>query len=286
MLLQAVILGLLIGSIYAMMGGGLTIIFGVMKVINFAHGEFMMIAMYLTYLFFTFLNLDPFISIIFTAPALFLFGILINKAFVQYVGKVSPEATLLLTVGLSFVLINLSQFIFGSDYLWVTTKYNSKNIELANCFISFPGLIVLIIALSLIGALIVFTKYSKIGYEMRASMQDRKGALLIGIDVDRVSNLTFGIGSAMAGISGSLFVHFINLFPAVGSHVTVKSFVIVVFGGMGSIGGALLGGLLLGVVESIWSVYFFPGYREAISFFALVVIFLIRPTGLFGRYGL
>ena len=286
MFLQALILGLIMGSIYAVMGSGLSLIFGVMKIINFAHGEFMMIAMYITYLLFKSLNIDPFISIFLTVPFLFILGVIINKTLVQTVAKISADATLLLTLGLSFVLINISTFIFGPDYLWVRTAYSSRNIRLFSLLISYPGAIISIVAFIIIGGLFLFMKYSKIGYEIRASMQNRKGALLMGIDVDRVSTLSFGLGTAMAGAAGSLLVHYTNIYPAVGATVTLKSFVIVVFGGMGSIGGALFGGLILGIVESLWSVYFFPGYREAISFIALVVIFLVRPTGLFGKYGL
>jgi branched-chain amino acid transport system permease protein len=286
MLLQAIIIGLVMGSIYAIMGSGLTIIFGVMRIINFAHGEFMMIAMYITYLLFKYLHLDPFLSIFLTVPFLFILGVAMNNTFIARVAKVSADATLLMTLGISFALINIAQYIFGSDYLWVNTGYSSKNIPIFSVLISYSGAIISIIAFAVIGILFCFMKYSKIGYEIRASMQDRKGALLVGINVDRVSTLSFGLGAAMAGVAGSLLVHYINLFPAVGVMMTLKSFVIVVFGGMGSIGGALFGGLILGIVESLWGVYFFPGYREAISFLALVVIFLIRPLGLFGKYGL
>lgn len=273
------------GSIYAIMASGLTLIFGVMEVINFAHGDFMMIAMYITYCLFTFLKIDPFVSILFTTPIMFLLGVIVYKYFVKPISIISADATLLLTLGLSLVLVNISTFIFGTNYLWVKTSYCAKSIHLSNIIVSYSGGIASLVAICIIGFLFFFIKYSKTGYEIRASMQDRKGAQLVGINVDRVCAITFGLGTAMAGAAGSLVVHSMNLFPSVGMSFTLKSFVIVVFGGMGSIGGALLGGLILGVVESLWSVYYLPGYREAVSFLALVIIFLIRPSGLFGKYG-
>jgi len=183
MLLQAIIVGLVMGSIYAIMGSGLTIIFGVMRIINFAHGEFMMIAMYLTYLLFRYLHLDPFVSIFLTVPSLFILGVAINNTFIARVAKISADATLLMTLGISFALINIAQYIFGSDYLWVNTGYSSKNIPVFSLLISYSGAIISLIAFAVIGILFCFMKYSRIGYEIRASMQDRKGALLVGINV-------------------------------------------------------------------------------------------------------
>jgi branched-chain amino acid transport system permease protein len=282
-LLQALISGILIGGVYALMGIGLTIIFGVMRVINFAHGELLMLGMYATFYLFTLLHVDPFLSIIVTIPLMFLYGALLQKVFINRVLDALPQNQILLTIGLGLIMSNTVMLAFTSDYKILTTRYSSSSVTIAGISISSPLVISFVITAILTVSLYWFLLKTDTGQAIRATAQDREAAQLMGINVKRMSVIAFGIGSALAGTAGALIAPTYYIFPQVGSVFTLKAFVITVLGGMGSVIGAMLGGVLIGVAESIGGLYFGAGWKDVVVFVLFLLVLLFKPAGLMGK---
>jgi len=282
-LLQSAASGILIGGVYALVGIGLTIIFGVMRVINFAHGELLMIGMYLTWLIFSSLGIDPFVSIAITIPLMFVFGAIVQRTLIQRVLNALPQNQILLTIGLGLVLSNLAMLIFTSDYKIITTRYSSSTIHLAGLPLSVPLAISFLITSVITALLYLFLLKTDTGQAIRATAQDRDAAQLMGINVSWMSVLAFGIGTALAGTAGALVSPTYYIFPQVGSAFTLKAFVIVVLGGMGSVLGATLGGIIIGVTESLAAVYISSGMKEVFVYVLFLLVLLFKPSGLLGR---
>jgi branched-chain amino acid transport system permease protein len=280
---QALVSGILIGGVYALIGIGLTIIFGVMRVINFAHGDILMIGMYATYYVFTLLHIDPFLSIAITIPLMFLFGALLQKVFINRVLDALPQNQILLTIGLGLIMSNTMALAFTSDYKILTTSYSSSSVKLFGISISTPLVISFAITAVITAALYWFLLKTDTGQAIRATAQDREAARLMGINVGRMSIIAFGLGSALAGTAGALIAPTYYIFPQVGSVFTLKAFVITVLGGMGSVIGATLGGVLIGVAESIGGVYFGAGWKEVVVFVLFLLVLLFKPSGLLGK---
>jgi branched-chain amino acid transport system permease protein len=283
-MLQTVVSGLLTGGIYALIGIGLTIIFGVMRVVNFAHGALVMAAMYATYFLYTELRIDPFLSLLVVMPAMFVAGAAIQKAFIAPVLKAPERNQILLTEGISIVLINAALLAFTANYLTMTTSYAGASINLGGVSISLPQLAAFFIALLITGALYLFLMRSNPGRQIRATAQDAEAAQLLGINIRRVQSLTFGLGVAAAGAAGTLLMPiYYRVEPYAGSPFTLKAFVVVVLGGMGSVTGALIGGIVLGIAESLGAVYVSTGYKDVIGFVIFLLALTLKPSGLIGR---
>jgi len=279
---QALISGILIGGVYALIGIGLTIIFGVMRVINFAHGDLLMLGMYLTYFLFTLLHIDPFVSIIITIPLMFLFGGLLQKIIINRALNALPQNQILLTIGMGLVMSNSIMLAFTSDYKILSTTYSSSSVTLLGISISEPLAVSFVITLGITTALYWFLYRTDTGQAIRATAQDREAAQLMGINVKRMSIIAFGIGSALAATAGALISPTYYIYPQVGSIFTLKAFVITVLGGMGSIFGAILGGVLIGMTESIGGVYLGSGWKDVIVFILFLLVLLFKPSGLLG----
>src|SRR2546423_2462157 len=281
--LQALISGILIGGVYALIGIGLTMIFGVMRIINFAHGDILMVGMYVTFFLFTLLHVDPFVSILITGPLLFLFGAFLQKVVVNRVLGALPQNQILLTIGLGLIMSNTVMLAFTSDYKILTTKYSSSSVKLGGISISSPLVISFLITAVITVALYWFLLKTDTGQAIRPTAQDRAGARLMGINVARMSIIAFGLGAALAGTAGALISPTYYIFPQVGSIFTLKAFVIVVLGGMGSVIGATLGGVLIGIAESVGGVYFCAGWKEVVVFVLFLLVLLFKPSGLLGK---
>ncbi len=279
---QSLISGILIGGVYALIGIGLTIIFGVMRVINFAHGDILMIGMYLTYFLFTLFHIDPFVSIVITIPLMFLFGAFLQKVFINRALNALPQNQILLTIGIGLVMSNTVMLAFTSDYKILTTTYSSSSVEILGISVSEPLAVSFAITVAITAALYWFLYKTDMGQAIRATAQDREAAQLMGINVKRMSIIAFGIGSALAGTAGALISPTYYIFPQVGSVFTLKAFVITVLGGMGSIVGATLGGVLIGVAESVGGVYIGSGWKDVIVFVLFLLVLLFKPSGLLG----
>jgi branched-chain amino acid transport system permease protein len=282
-LMQAIISGILVGGVYALIGIGLTIIFGVMRVINFAHGELMMVGMYLTYFLFTLAGIDPFVSIIITIPLMFVFGGILQKVFINRIIGTLPQNQILLTIGLGLIMSNSVMLAFTSDYKILTTSYSSSSVSIAGISVSEPLTISFLITAVITAALYWFLMKTDTGQAMRATSQDREAAQLMGINVQRMSILAFGLGASLAGTAGALISPTYYIFPQVGSAFTLKAFVIVVLGGMGSVIGATLGGIIIGVVESVGAVTISSDWKDVLVFVIFLLVLLVKPSGLMGK---
>ena len=280
---QSLISGILIGGVYALIGIGLTIIFGVMRVINFAHGDILMVGMYGTYYLFAIGHVDPFLSIIITIPLMFLFGAALQKLFINRILGALPQNQILLTIGLGLVMSNTVMLAFTSDYKILTTTYSSSSMKILGISVSTPLVISFAITAVITMALYWFLLKTDTGQAIRATAQDREAARLMGINVKRMSMIAMGLGAALAGTAGALISPTYYIFPQVGSAFTLKAFVITVLGGMGSIVGATLGGVLIGVAESVGGVYFGSGWKEVVVFVLFLLVLLFKPSGLFGK---
>jgi branched-chain amino acid transport system permease protein len=284
--MQSLISGILIGGVYALIGIGLTIIFGVMRVINFAHGDLLMLGMYGTYYLFTLFNIDPFVSIVITIPIMFLYGGLLQKLFINRILGSLPQNQILLTIGLGLIMSNTVMLAFTSDYKILSTDYSSSSFDIMGISISSPLVISFAITVAITTALYWFLMKTDTGQAIRATAQDREAAQLMGINVKRMSIIAFGLGASLAGTAGALISPTYYIFPQVGSAFTLKAFVITVLGGMGSIIGATLGGVLIGVAESIGGVYFGSGWKEVVVFVLFRLVLLLKTSGLMGKSNL
>jgi len=280
---QSLISGILVGGVYALIGIGLTIIFGVMRVINFAHGDLLMLGMYLTWYVFESLGLDPYASLVITMPLLFLWGALLQKVVINRVLNALPQNQILLTIGLGLIMSNAVMLLFTSDYKILTTSYSSSSFTVAGISISLPLLYSFLVTAAITAVLFWFLQTTDTGQAIRATAQDRDAAQLMGINVKRMSVLAFGLGTALAGTAGALLAPSYYIFPQVGGPFTLKAFVVVVLGGMGSVVGATLGGVLIGVTESLSAVYVASGLKELVVYVLFLLILLFRPAGLLGK---
>jgi branched-chain amino acid transport system permease protein len=282
--LQTTASGLLTGGIYALIGVGLTIIFGVMRIVNFAHGALVMAGMYATYFLFTLAGVDPFVSLLFVVPVMFIFGAGLEKLLIAPVLKAPELNQLLLTEGVSIVLINIALLLFTSNYLTMTTSYAGATVRIAGVSVSLPQLAACVIAFAITIALYLFLVRSSTGRQIRAAAQDAESARLLGINIGRVQSVAFGLGVAAASAAGSLLMPvYYRVEPYAGSPFTLKAFVVVVLGGMGSVTGALVGGMVLGVTESLGAVYVSTGYKDAIGFLIFLLVLTLKPSGLLGK---
>jgi branched-chain amino acid transport system permease protein len=288
--LQTVITGILTGGLYAMIGIGLNMVFGVMRVVNFAHGALVMVSMYVTWLIFTQLGIDPFLALFITIPVMFLFGILIQRVFIEHILEAAELNQILLTEGLGLILVNLALLLFSADYQLVNPEgalYNDI-LRIAGIALDYKRIVAFVIAIFLTGALFWFLTRTDTGKSMRATAQDREAARLMGINVRWMGELAMGIGVAMAGAAGTLLVPiFQRVEPFIGNPFTLRAFVVVVLGGMGSITGATVGGIVLGLVEALAGVYnptILGGANNApvYGFVIFLLILLFKPSGLLG----
>lgn len=283
--IQLALSGLFIGGIYALISVGLTLVFGVLRVVNFAHGEYLTIAMYLTYLLFQRAGIDPFVASVAVVPLMFALGLLTERLLIRPTLEAPHVVQVFVTFALSLFLQNLLLVLFTSDFRTVRTSYATAAFELGPLYISWLRGIVFVVALALAGGLAAFLKYTYMGSAIRATAQDRRSARLVGINVDRIYALTFALGCALVGAAGVLLSPLFPVNPYSGADMILVSFVIVVLGGMGSIAGAVLAGLLVGIVESFTG-YFIGGEMKQLVYFVFFMIVLaLRPNGFFGRKG-
>jgi branched-chain amino acid transport system permease protein len=283
-ILQLVVSGLLIGSIYALMSIGLTLIFGVLRVVNFAHGEFLMIAMYGAWAISRLLGVNPYFAAIAVVPAMFLFGALVYRLVIGP-GLAKPHLVVVFaTMGLSIFLQNIALMAMTADLRDVPPIF-ARSISIGGIFIKGELLLGFIVTLVCTGILQWIIKHTFLGKAIRATVQDGEAAKLMGIAVPRIFLITFAAGSALVGLAACVMVPLFSVFPTVGLNFVLIAFVIVVLGGMGSIEGALLGGFCVGVVQSLSGYYVAPAFGQLFFFLLFLLVMIFRPNGLFGQKG-
>jgi branched-chain amino acid transport system permease protein len=294
-LLQAIISGLLIGGVYALSAMGLTLIFGVMRIINFAHGTFLMLGMYAAYWLFHGFSLgrfafpggvDPYVGLVAIVPAFFLLGVFIQRTLINRVLDAPEHSQLLLTLGVSLIFQNAALALFGATPSSINTAYGSWVWAFAlggiDLFVSMSRLLACLTALAVCGLLFLLLHRTDVGKAMRAAAEERDGAQLVGIDVRVVYGVAFGIGLACVAVTGAVVLPFFRVSPEVGDIFVLLAFVTVVLGGMGNLVGALLGGLLIGVAENLGALLPQPSLKHLVVFAIFVLVLLFRPTGLLG----
>lgn len=280
--LQTLVAGILKGGLYSLIGIGMTLIMGVMGIINLAHGQLMMVAMYITFVLSSFLGIDPYISLLVSMPALFFLGAVIQKYIMNPLMKVEsilPENQVLMTVGIGMALTEIARFIFSSDYKSVKTGYSNATFFIGSISFSIALVIAFFIAVGFTLLMFWFLLKTDIGRSIRATAQDRDAALLMGINSSKITIITFGIGSALVAAAGTLLMPIYYLFPDIGGPFTRKAFVITILGGLGSTVGAIFGGVTLGLAESFGATYIGMAYDDMIGLIIFILVLLFLPGG-------
>ena len=278
---QSLVSGVLTGALYAMIGIGLTVVFGVMRIINLAHGEMVMLGMFGAFWGQKLWKLDPFVSLLVWTPLMFVAGVLLYRLLLRKIIPGGELNTLLYTAGLSLLVANLALLAWTGDYRTISLSYG-VTVRPFGIAIAVPLAIAFVLAILITVTLGLFLSRTNLGRAIRATSQNPEASVLMGIDVERVAMVTFGLGTALAGAAGVLLAPSLYLYPTVGELLIVKCFVIVVLGGLGSVPGAIAGGILLGVVESLGAVYVSGAYKDGIGFILFLAVLLYRPSGLFG----
>ena len=282
LLLQSAIIGVSIGSIYILMALGLTLMFGMMHIINFAHGAVMMLGMYTSYWLFVLLGVDPYLSILITGPLFFGVGVLIQRIVIEPNRAAAEHNQLLLTLGLALFFENLALVLWQGDFRTVRVSYSGASFMVSDVLVEVPRLIAAGGAVLIALALWAFLRMTDAGKAIRALSEEPEGAMLVGIDVSRIRGVAFGIGSACVAVAGALVTPFFYVAPDVGESFNIMAFVVVVLGGMGNFLGALLGGFIVGLAESLGAAFLPGSLKQLVVFGLFVIVLLLRPEGLFG----
>jgi branched-chain amino acid transport system permease protein len=288
--LSAVINGILMGSVYGVTAVGLTLIFGVMKVINFAHGSFLMVSMFASYFLVSLTGVNPYLGLVVVVPFCFAFGyfsqaFLIKPIFKMEKGVREPISVLLITTGFMMILDNLALLFFGADIKSVHTGYWGASYKWGPVLVSVPRLYAFLGALIGSSVFFIFLRKTRAGRAIRATGQDRDAAGLMGINVYQIYNIAFALGIAMTGLAGGLLVPFFYIHPSVGFPFTMKAFIIVILGGLGSIPGAILGGIVVALIESVGAQFIQSTWTATISYIIFIVVLFFKPEGILGFKG-
>jgi len=285
LVLQLALQGFLMGGVYGLIALGLSLIFGVMKVINFAHGEMMVFAMFLSITLLLWGGLDPYLSLVIVAAVMFGIGYAVQRVFVNRILDLPEAMQVLVLVGLGIIFENGTLMIWGGSDLSPKTSLALSSFRWGPVTVDVPRLIAFILAVVITLLVLLFLKKTNIGKSIRAAADNRYGALIIGAHINRLYGICFGIGAACVGAAGALLVPLMPAKATMGAPYTMVSFVIVILGGMGSLIGALIGGLIIGVAESLGTVFLPSSMKQVVSFTIMIVILLFKPQGLFGGRG-
>jgi len=282
LLLQAIVSGLLLGGVYGLVASGLTLIFGVLRIINFAHGAVMMLGMYASYWLWVWLGVDPYLSVLLTAPAFFVLGIGIQRLVIEPNRHAAEHNQLLLTLGLALFHENLALVLWQGDFRTLRVPYANASFVIGDALVEVSRLVAAGGAVLIALGLFVFLRRTDVGKAIRALSEEREGAMLVGINVTHIRAVAFGIGSACVAVAGALITPFFYIAPDVGESFNLMAFVVVVLGGMGNFIGALLGGLIVGLAESLGAALLPGSLKQLVVFVIFVLVLLFRPEGLFG----
>ncbi len=283
LVINVVIAGVLTGLVYGLMALGLSVIFGVVRVVNFAHGEMMTIAMYAAVMLFATFRLDPFLAMLPVAVAFFAFGYAMQAGFINPFITRPEHSQFMLLVAVAIIMVNALLMIFGPDARNVQNDYQLESYEIGRILIDKARLYAAGAALVATAALFAFFRMTLTGKAIRACADNHVGALVVGLNVKHLYALTFGLGSACLAVAGCAMVLLVEVTPGLGPYYTLLAFVIVIVGGLGSMTGALAGGVLIGVSEALAGLFITPSAKSMVSFGLLILVLLLRPQGLLGK---
>jgi branched-chain amino acid transport system permease protein len=283
LVLNVVIAGVLTGLVYGLMALGLSVIFGVVRVVNFAHGEMMTIAMYAATVLFAALKLDPFLAVLPVAAAFFVFGYALQAGLINPFITRPEHSQFMLLVAMAIIMVNTLLLVFGPDARNVQVDYQLESFEIGKILLDKARVFAAGLAVLAAAALFGFFRFTLIGKAIRACADNYLGAKVVGLNVKRLYSLTFGLGAMCVAVAGCAMVLLVDVTPGLGPYYTLLAFVIVIVGGLGSMGGALLGGVLIGVSEALAGLFIAPSAKSMFSFGLLILVLLLRPQGLLGR---
>jgi branched-chain amino acid transport system permease protein len=281
--LNVAVAGVLTGLVYGLMALGLSVIFGVVRVVNFAHGEMMTIAMYMAVTLFSVFHLDPLLMMVPIAIVLFAFGYMLQKGLINPFITRPEHSQFLLLVAVAIIMVNVLLILFGPDAQNVQTSYAYDSFQLGTLIVDATKLYAGVAAIVVTVGLFCFFQYTRIGTAIRACADNYTGALVVGLDVKHLYALTFGLGAACVGAAGAMLVLIVDVTPPLGPAYTLLAFVIVITGGLGSMPGALIGGVLIGLTEAMAGLLFTPSAKSMFAFGILVLVLLFRPQGIMGK---
>jgi branched-chain amino acid transport system permease protein len=283
--LQVILSGLLTGCVYALIAIGFTLVFGVTDIVNFAHGHLVMAAMFASYVLFRFAGMDPYVSLLVVLPAFFLLGMVLYWLVIDRIVEAPHFAHMMVTLGVLIFLENLMNFFFGGDLRGVTTSYTTTSLPLGGISVPVARAAAAAMSLLAVALLSLFLRLSRFGRAIRAAANNRMAAQLVGIDVRRVYLVSFAIGTGIVALAGAVMMPYSLVSPFVGDEFMLKAFVIAIVGGLGSVTGALAGGVLIGLVEALAGLFLVASLGNAIVFGILILVLLFRPAGLLRRAG-
>lgn len=282
-LLPAILNGLTSGAIYALVALGLTLIYGVLHIINFAHGSLLMLALYGVYFLHQMLGIDPYLALLIVPPALFALGYALQRGVIGRASHGKDENILLVTLGMAIVIDNLALYLWKADTRTIETSYGFDTINLGIAAIAIPKAVAFVAALAIAGLLWLLMARTDLGKAIRALAKERQGAHLVGIDVEHIFAMSFGIGTACVGAAACLLLPSFYVAPNVGQVFVLIAFTVVVLGGMGSFAGAMIGGLIIGVTESVGGLFLGESLGQIGIFLIFIAVLLFRPMGLLGH---
>ena len=282
-LVNALVAGILTGMVYGLSALGLSVIFGVIRIVNFAHGEMLVIGMFAALVLFRWLGLDPLLSVPLVAVLLFVFGYLLQSLVIRRVAHLADHMQFLLLAAIAIAMVSACLIVFGPDPQGVQLDYALDSFAVGLLVIDKARLYAAVAAVVVAGLLLAFFKYATVGRAIRACADNYLGAQVVGLNVGRLYALTFGIGSACIGAAGCIILLLVDVHPYLAPGYTLLAFIVVIIGGMGSLFGALLGGVLIGVAEAMAAVVIQPSLKTAFSFALLIIVLLLRPQGLLGK---
>jgi len=281
-ILQLILNGVALGSIYSLLAVGLTLIYGILRIVNFSHGAIVMMSLYLTYVLFNSFGIDPYVAIIISTPIFFLFGVLLQKTIIDRLLDAPKFSQIFATYGLGLAFTGFIYMLFGADFYNIMPKYVFTNIRFAGVVLALPNLITILVNIVTMSLLFLFLYRTYTGKAIRAVSQQRRGAKIVGINVPFIYRISFGIGIALSSIAASSLSTLLSINPNIGDYIIVVVFVTVILGGYNSLVGSLLGGILIGLIEVFTGYYLSSHLKEVMYLFIFIIIILVRPTGLFG----
>jgi len=280
---QIIVYGLLTGGVYGLVAVGLTLIFGVLKIVNFAHGEFLMVAMYISFWGFRLLSIDPYLGSIVVIIVMYFFGNILYRMIMNPIIYKPHVVQIFTTVALSLLLQNAALLLFKADFRNIRTAYSLSALNISGIKVGIPNLISFTIAIVASILIFIFLKKTDLGKAMRAIAQNDRAAKLVGINVDMVYRLTYSIALALVGLGGIALVPMYSTYPTVGASFINPAFASVVLGGLGSVTGAVIGGIIIGLVESLTAFYIGPEFQQIAYFSVFLIILVIKPQGIMGK---